>query len=279
MLSRSLQLAALASLPLFVSACDQASSPGGPDMQTSSPDLATPSRFGLVRITGTTNGSSAIATFIDTQQVDANCQHRTAGECVLYTCAGTTFVQPNAGDLNITGGTQAVALSARTDGSYKPYDATSMVTFAAGQKLAVNAAGGMVPAFRTELTPPNATFSLTTPDGSRQNIVFNLNRTADYQVAWTPLSAGTRVHAEINQNTDSNRGLIIDCDFDGSTGTGTIPASLLGDLQLTSSSTLTPVGTFTIGPSTSMSLKSGGYDIAVFGMANGRSGSANITNQ
>jgi hypothetical protein len=152
-----------------------------------------------------------------------------------------------------------------------------MVTFSAGQKLTLDLPGATVPAIHTELTPPNVAFSLTSPDGSRPSIVFNLNRLRDYHVMWTALSAGMRVHAELNQSTDSNHGMIIDCDFDGTSGDGVIPTGLLSGFQLTDSGSLTPVGTFFVGPSTNLSLKPSGWDVSVYGMANGRRGSANIT--
>lgn len=264
-------------LPFALAACDFTVGAGNHDMQVSLSDMTPTGRYGLVRITGTTTGSSAIATFLDMNQQGAGCLRRSVGECVLYNCAGTSFVAPNPGNLTITGGTPTVTLTPRQDGSYIPYQSSSPTTFLGGQKLTVDAPGQLVPPMHADLTPPNQPFSVTMPDGSRPNIVFTLNRQSDYRLTWTPLGAGSRMHAELNQDTDTNRLQLLECDFDGAAGQGTLPNQLLGGFVLTNPD-LTHGATLFIGPSTNASVHtSSGWDISLYAMANGRDAFVNIS--
>lgn len=269
---RSLQLLFFAALP----ACEQPGTSTPADLATV-PDLAVPSRFGVIRLTGTTAGSSGIAAFVDQNQPTAGCLRRLEGDCALYSCAGASFVQPNAGTIAISGGAMAVNLVPRPDGSYIPYVNSSQVTFAAAMKLTLDAPGGIVPLLRSEITPPNHTFAVTDPDGTRPQIIFSINRQRDYRLTWTALGAGSRVHAALAQDTDTNRGMILECDYDGSAGQGVMPRTLLSSLQLTDGGTLAHVANFYIGPSTNVSLKPSGWDITVYGMANGRDGRVSLT--
>lgn len=270
---RSLQLLFFAALP----ACEQ---PGqnGPFDFAPVPDMAVAARFGFVRLTGTISGSSGIAAFVDQNQPNAGCLRRLEGDCALYTCAGTSFVQPNTGTVAVSGGAMTVNLVARPDGSYIPYINSGQVTFTAGTKLTLDAPGGIVPVLHTEITPPNHTFAVTDPDGTRPQIIFNVNRQRDYRLTWTALGAGSRVHAALAQDTDSNRGNLLECDFDGTKGQGVLPRTLLTSLQLTDGGTLAHVANFYIGPSTNVSVTpGGGWDITVYAMANGRDGRVSLT--
>lgn len=268
---RSLQLLFFAALP----ACEQTGTNNTPDL-AATPDLAVASRFGVIRLTGTTTGSSGFAAFVDQNQPSAACLRRLEGDCALYSCAGTSFVQPNAGTVAVNGGAMAINLVPRPDGSYIPYINSSQVTFTAGTKLTLDAPGGIVPLLHTEITPPNHSFAVTDPDGSRPQIIFNINRQRDHRLTWTALGAGSRVHASLSQDTDSNRGLILECDFDGTATQGVLPRTLLAGFQLTDGGTLAHVANFYVGPSTNVSLKPSGWDIIVYAMANGRDGRVSI---
>lgn len=270
LLFRSMPLLFVAAL----SGCEQTSSNGPEDMPAPVADMSIPSRFGVVRATGTTTGASAIAAFLDQKQPGAGCLRRAVSSCVLYSCDAPSFVLPHAGQITISGGTEMVRMDPRPDGSYAPYGNSSMVTLPPGQKLTISAPGQTVSAVQGEVTPPNQPFTLTNPDGMRVNIVFDLNRRQDFLLTWTALPSGTRVHAELNQDTDSNRGLILECDYDGAAGQGVLPTALLEKFMLTSG--VTHSGNLTIGPSTNSTIMAGDWDIAVYGMANARSAFANI---
>lgn len=254
------------------------------DMTTVVPDMANPPKFGMVRLASTSfqagtsviNGSAATAVFVDPTQQGAACQKQTQGECTLYFCEGASFTAAHAGTINITGGTQSVALNPRTDGSYEPYVNSSANVFPSGQALSLSAAGQAVPAFSTNITPmgPGSPFALTMPDGSRANILFTVNKSQDYQLTWTALASGSKVAAELVQNPDNNRGLTLECVFDGARGNGTFPTALLSRFQSTNGQL--GVGAFLVGPATTATVKQGAWEITVTAISGGRAGSATL---
>jgi hypothetical protein len=254
-----------------------------PDMSTAAPDMATPPRFGMVRLASTTvtagtatiNSSAATAVFVDPSQQGAACQKQTQGECTLYLCEGSSFTAPHAGTLTISGGTQNVSLNPRSDGSYEPYVNSSSNVFPGGMALSLSAAGQTVPAFTSSITPlAAAPFTLTMPDGSRAVLVFSVPKSQDYSLTWTALGAGTKVAAELIQSPDSNKSLTLSCLFDGARGSGTFPSSLLSRFQTTNGQL--GVGAFLIGPATTTTVKQGAWDISVTAISGGRAGTASL---
>jgi len=170
-------------------------------------------------------------------------------------------------------------MTVNNDGSYKPFADTSNADFPPGSALTVSAAGQTgsegVPMFQSMITPPGGNFTMTNPDGSRLNPVFTLNQKQDFQLTWTALAPASRVHAELSQNTDSNQGLYLECDYDGSTGQGVMPATLLGSFQLSNGQFY--LGSLLIGPSMSQTVQPSGWDISIFAIGDGSSAIANIT--
>ena len=255
------------------------------DMTVTPPDMTTPPRYGLVRIgttsvvAGTTTivTSAATALFVDPTQGGAGCQRTVQGECTLYTCDGTSFTAPHAGNITLGGGTQNVTLTPRSDGSYEPYGNSASTVFPPGTAIDVAAAGQaqQVPAFTGRITQPGATqFSLTMPDGSRPNILFAINKSQDYQVTWSGPTAGSKVVAELIQNPDNNRSVTLECVFDGARGNGTLPATLLSKFQ--NSNGTTGLGSFLVGPAVTSTVKQGAWDISMIGISGGRNGSATL---
>ncbi len=267
--------------------CSGSPGTGSTDMSGTAADMAVISRYGVVRMASTiamsagqtSYSSSATALFLDTSQLGSGCQRQVSGQCMLYSCSSSSVSLPTAGNITLSGATQAIPpLTPRLDGSYNPYADTSNAVFAPGQALSVDGAGMPspgVPVFHGAVTPPGGTFVLTNPDGSNPNIVFNLNRHQDFQVVWTALAPGSRVHVELNQDTDTSRGLFLECDYDGASGQGVIPAALSGSFQVTNGQL--HVGGLFVGPSASSEVKTGGWDIAVIAISNGRAAFANIT--
>ncbi len=248
------------------------------------PDMTTPVRYGLIRTVSTTysngvvtlNSSGASAWFLDPTQQGAACQRTVQGECTLYMCEGTSFTAPNAGMIGITGGSQNVTLTPRSDGSYDPFVHSTANVFPSGQLLGINGAGALVPAFSASITPmsPSGAFMLTNPDGNRANIAITVPKSQDYQMTWTALASGSRVAAELVQSPDNNRSITLECLFDGARGSGTFPSSLLSRFQSTNGQT--GVGAFLIGPATTSNTKVDPWDITVVSIAAGRNGTATL---
>lgn len=276
-----LPLAAL----LSSAACTDVGSTGGTDMSPTAPppDLTAPTRYGFVRLANLANSSAANALFVDTRQAGAGCQREAVGECVLYTCTGASFVLPTAGSIALTGGLDPITLMTRVDGSYAPVSPSKNngPLFSAGQKLSVDAGGQLVPQFHAEAmlptlpaTSPMNTFALTNPPSSSN--VFPLNRQRDYQLTWTALPAGTRIHAELNQDTGDNHGRFLKCDFDGASGQGVLPATLLKSFVLTDTMNLSHYGYLLIGPAANAAVSAGGWSVSVMAMSYGRDAFATI---
>src|SRR5205085_2049286 len=99
------------------------------------------------------------------------------------------------------------------------------------QKVKVSAAGGVVPAFTTELTLPMDAFALQGPAISPM-LTAEINHQADVAVAWT--GKPDKVRLELSQDALSNHGTYIECLFSGAAGKGTVPASVMTDLVPTS---------------------------------------------
>ena len=83
----------------------------------------------------TVSGSSSTAMFVDNMQQGTGCNRTDSGACSLYSCSGGTFTLPSAGTITVSGGTQAVSLATRGDGSYIAYGNSTNVVFPQGQKL------------------------------------------------------------------------------------------------------------------------------------------------
>jgi hypothetical protein len=281
---RLADLALFGSFALMVGCTDGAGGSGATQdlgSQTA-PDLLIPGN-GLVRVASatatvgaqTSSYSSAIAYFLDPKLSGGGCQLQTAGMCQLASCTGSSVVLPTAGAITIGGGTQPISLTPRADGSYTPYANSSSVVFPAAQKLTVDAAGQAVPLFHGELTPPASPFTLTTPSGSRINILFTLNRKQDFALTWTPTASPTPIHVELNQGTDSNHVLLLECDFDGPAGTGTLPASLLSAFALSANGM--NIAELLIGPATSNTVTVGTWDLGLTAITGGRQALATVT--
>lgn len=254
-----------------------------PDMSSQAPDMATPPRYGLVRVASTTftagattlNSSAATAVFVDPSQQGAACQRQTQGDCTLYYCEGAGFSAPHSGAITVSGGTQNVMLNPRSDGSYEPFVNSTSNVFPSGQALGISASGQTVPAFSANITPmSDSNFALTMPDGSRASLLFTLNKSQDYQLSWTGLTVGSKLAAELVQNPDTNRVITLECVFNGAAGTGTFPASLLSRFQTTNGQL--GVGAFLIGPATTTSVKQGAWEITVTSISGGRAGTATL---
>lgn len=281
--TRWLATVALVGAALLVSACDEGGStmptPTGPDMAMPPPAL------GLVRIGSssftvgptTYSQSAATALFIDPLSSSAGCARTTVGECTAYRCTGSSFSLPHAGTITLQAGTSPISVTTRGDGSYLEYRNTSGSDFMPGQSVSISAAGSSVPKFASALTLPTGTFAVQSPNASRADLLWAINKTQDFTVTWTPLAANTTARLELTQDLDSNRGIYIECSFPGMRGTGVVPQVLLANLQLTSGTS--HVGGIMIGPGVSANVKPTGWDIDVIGIGVGRSGIVNITDK
>ncbi len=154
---------------------------------------------------------------------DSGCTDMTFGPCDIGTCAAATS-NPNAGTITVMGGTQAVTLTPGSDGSYTDATGTTAL-WNGGETLTISASGGMVPAFMGSVQAP-APVTVNQLGGAAwpaATATVNVSRATDLVVTWTATTGSVLIG--IANNTSG-----MTCVFDGSAGTGTIPAAALGQL-------------------------------------------------
>ncbi len=253
-------------------------------------DMTVVTHFGLIRLASTNSmlgaqsalSSSAAAVFVDTTQSGTSCSHQVIGACALYACTGASIVLPTAGNISISGTAEPTApmLNPNSDGSYKStVDNSNRVSFPAGQTFNLNAAGTQaIPAFQASISAPGASFMLTNPDGTNtlDPIMVSLPKHQDFQVSWNALAAGSRVHVELNQNITTSSGSFLECDYDGATGMGVIPAALLGQFRTTSTNGQIDRGVMLVGPASSTVVAAGAYATTIIAMSSGRRATVSI---
>jgi hypothetical protein len=141
----------------------------------------------------------------------------------------------NAGTLTITGaGTPASTMLAygpvASQQGVPGYTAASGSTalFAGGDTMTVSGAGGAdLPAFAAQSLVAPTQVAVTAP--SCTGTCPDLDRTQDLTVAWTGAGAG-KVVVTFETISDT-QAVLLQCRFDATAGTGTVPATLLGKLD------------------------------------------------
>lgn len=265
------------SLPLWLAGC--ALSENGPE--TSPPDLTPPPQRGILRIGSasvmsgpdTYEQSMALALFYDPNAASPVCTRSETRNCVTHRCGAIKNV-PSAGDITIKGGSEDVLLRPGTSGAYTEYRNTSTLTFQRGQILNLSASGKDVPAWQTPLTIPTQVFSLQSPSPARIDLTWVLHKTQDLALTWTPTTPGHSVRIELSQDFGQSQGTLIECVFDGSQGAGSVPASVIAQLQTTVGINHA-VGVL-VGPGSEIRLSPPGWDVSVWTIGVGRTGIATI---
>mgnify|MGYP002360995949 CR=1 FL=1 len=105
-------------------------------------------------------------------------------------------------------------------------------------------------------------FPYMTPDGK------------ECMLMWTPLAAGSTVRIELSQDMGTSQGSLVECVFEGNQGAGSVPATVLSQLQTTQGQNHA-VGIL-IGPGTETRLAPMGWDLNVISISVGRAGIATL---
>ena len=239
----------------------------GSDAATDGGGQVSPPASGTVEIfpTGSEPGTLAVmATFQAITDAGASpCQSRTAGTCTVTVCPHPAPPPPpvqllSAGNLIV----DSITIAPGPDAGYTYGGVGVGPVWAAGQSIHVRATGGAVPAFEGDIVAPPLLTVITPPGilGGNMglNANFSLSKSTAIPLAWTAAAAPTQVLVNIEQawfgpltlgQGPSYQGVIINCTFDASVGSGTIPAAALTDL-------VTGYDQSQGGPSTAMSLSS-----------------------
>jgi hypothetical protein len=170
---------------------------------------------------------------------------RDDGPCRVQRTMRTTNPRVSAGTLSVTGGTaSAVTMSFRSSG-YSHY--ASSLVYAAGDQLTLAASGATVPAFSTQLAfPSSLTLTSTAPTELSMS---------GFTATWNTTTSD--VYFEISQFRSGEPAVVLICTFDGTVGTGSVPASALTDFV-----TSAPAG-IGISTRTRQPVTAGVYDVDV----------------
>lgn len=273
--------------------CDSGGTTGGDDMAKPMSDLAPAiRRYGLVRLgssTYTTGGGSmikssgAVATFVDPTIQGGGCERTvstvTGGSCSLYRCTGASFIATNPGKIIASvSGSPVATLTPRNDGSYPVFGDDTQSVFPIGSAVTVAAAGNAAaPAWTTDVTFSSAAFTLTNPNPAPIQLSATVSTKSDFVPTWQALAAGSTVTVELSQATDTNKGLYLSCQFDGTKGTGTVPAALTKSFAVTQGQQ--NFASLWIGPSVSKTVTSSDWQVEIVALGAGRTGLATISDQ
>ncbi|HEY4187514.1 MAG TPA: hypothetical protein VGP07_20725 [Polyangia bacterium] len=197
-----------------------------------------PSPIGPMTITA----AGAVATYALAGSGSNGCTTTTVGACQLYTsCAATTTTQPtivDPGAVNITGLSMAVPVNMMVASGGYISAAYSSYLWTASTPATVTVAGSAsVPAYTMTITAPNP-ITLTAPTASsigQSGPAYTIARGTNLVVTWTGGVEGNVVVSA--QSGSGSTGVSVTCTVAASTGTVTIPASVLGNLGATGSFT------------------------------------------
>jgi hypothetical protein len=157
----------------------------------------------------------------------------TIGACKLQSVPTPSFSQPtfhSAGTVTLTGGTQAVALTPTMPSMYGLYTAYSSSTllWTGGEALTFAAPGAEAPAFSFSVTAPSIV-QFTQPQPVAIGTTVTFDRTKDFALAWTGGTGGQVrfLIAAAASNMPGVYQLQLDCRYDATAGSATVPASTL----------------------------------------------------
>lgn len=194
---------------------------------------------------------SVSAGFLDTtgSASSGSCTTTEQGSCSLVDCltpagtpdAGATPLYVSAGTISIGGTLSPVVLSPASDGSYSPVTGQALL-FTQGATLTVQASGATVPAFSTTLVGVGV-ISVTSPTTS-PGVALAVDRSVPFSTTWSGSSVGdVSISLSRSETTGpSTHSVIVTCTYAASVGSGSVPATLLGQIPAGSNGALVIYG-------------------------------------
>ena len=137
--------------------------------------------------------------------------------------------------------------------------------FASGADIGVKAAGGTVPAFDKKLVAPSLV-TVTSPAWPAAGTPYDLDRTKPISLVWTGGTAGD-VTASVTTFATGQTALI-SCKFKAADGKGTVPASALGKLVVTTQ------GSISVGASSSLAFDQGDWKMTLSASSPAKAGAS-----
>lgn len=177
-------------------------------------------------------GMSASASFVSAYGTGTgSCTTTKSGTCTIYQCpiggasdAGTP-PPASAGTIAITGGSKTVQLV--PSGATYAAQSAQQTLWNGGETIEAKSSGAEVPAFDLKVAAP-AYVTVTTPVFPAPGGKVTINRAQTFPVAWTGGASGD-VTVGLTGSTAS-ASTSISCIFPASSGSGSIPSSVLANL-------------------------------------------------
>ncbi len=220
-------------------------------------------RIGRVSVIYNTisNGASGGLSATFWQATSSACTERTVGPCDVLRCnladGGTPPVtELSAGTIDIGGGTSSATLAPASDSSYA-YGG-NLPTYAAGDSITVSASGAAIPAFSTSVAF-GSPISITAPGLSGAPVI---DHTKDLAITWTG-GGSSHVLVAISESVP-DRSVFITCVFDEVSGSATVPAGAVSDLEVATLGSGSGQGDLSIFSAGVANVSPGGFPVIVF---------------
>ena len=175
---------------------------------------------------GAKHSYRAGASFTHVTTPDGTTQSKTVGPCLVETIGDGTPTQEedlSAGVVHIEGGSKNIDLTPKSDNTYAPATAASLL-FGGGELLTASADGKDVPAFTTSLTAPSK-ITLAAPAVASGSLT--VTRSAGVSATFSGASSGTVVL--YFSATTATKAYAATCSFPGGSGSGMVPAAAFAD--------------------------------------------------
>lgn len=243
------------------------STSAGMDLGTGTPaDMAMARGTGYVSMTSqvfTSTGGGGVlksgswsAGFLSPTTVNpVQCTSSTLGECKITKCtgSGSPTTRPDAGAIDVTGGTRAVTLTPMASGAYLS-PSSNDTAWNGGETMTVAAAGSAsgVPAFSTTIVGANPA-KLTSPTAPANNTL-TVSRVSNLVFSWTG-GANSAVSIGLTQ-PGTNKSTTILCTYAVGAVSGVMPMAALLNLEA-------GAGSFFANSTTEKTFSVGTYDVTV----------------
>jgi len=150
------------------------------------------------------------------------CTSQPTGPCVYTKCGPAATGYQSAGAITIAGLRSPVTLTPGAMNKYGAYSATAAL-YGSGEHATVSASGADVGAFTATLTTPRRATATSPIVGDNDTLA--IPRAHDFTATWTATPDPIMVDV-VGADGDA-----LSCRFDGSAGSGTVPASALAMLS------------------------------------------------
>lgn len=176
--------------------------------------------------------------------------------CEVVDCSGDDDpgTDVSAGTITVTGGTNDLTMQPTTTNSTILYSASNEEELWDGtQTLTFSAAGDTVPAFSTDVSPP-ADVTLQSPALPAQGSPLQVDASSDLDIEWDTSNLSSGRFTVLLGRTTANS---VRCDWSATSGSQTIPSSLLSDIEDV------PSPTYSFSVEAGQTVTTGDYEVAI----------------